>query len=70
MSTALIGSFLGASKNALLSAIAGISSMAIAGEIAPKTLGSGSFRVGIIDAISQMNETLFISKIKAKKINC
>ena len=69
MSTALIGSFLGASKNALLSAIAGISAIAIAGEIAPKTLGSGSFRVGIIDAISYMNPTIFLLKIKAKKIN-
>lgn len=55
MTTSLIGSFLGTKSDALISAIAGISTMAIASELADKTKGIGSFRVSLIDEISKMD---------------
>lgn len=64
MSTSLIGSFVGASKNALASAVAGILTMAIAGEIADKSKGMGTFHVSLIDSISQMNMTTILEKHK------
>jgi len=68
MSTSLIGSFLGASHNALASAIAGISTMAIAGELAEKTKGMGTFHRTLIDSISQMNKDVLLSKIAMLEI--
>lgn len=62
MSTSLIGSFLGASRNALGSAIAGILTMAIAGEIADKSRGMGTFHTSLIDAISQMDAKTIVDK--------
>ncbi|WP_263832711.1 hydroxyethylthiazole kinase [Sulfurospirillum oryzae] len=62
MSTSLIGSFLGASRNALGSAIAGILTMAIAGEIADKSSGMGTFHTSLIDAISQMDVKTIVDK--------
>ncbi|QIR79700.1 hydroxyethylthiazole kinase [Sulfurospirillum diekertiae] len=60
MSTSLIGSFMGASKNALGSAVAGILTMSIAGEVAEKSRGLGTFHTSLIDAISQMDvKTIF-----------
>jgi len=55
MSSSLIGSFLGASNNALVSSIAGILTMSIAGEIADKNKGMGTFHASLIDAISHMD---------------
>lgn len=55
MSSSLIGSFLGASNNALASSIAGILTMSIAGERADKNKGMGTFHASLIDAISQMD---------------
>ena len=55
MSTSLIGSFLGASKNPLYSAIAGILTMSISGEIAAKSKGIGTFHTSLLDAIGNMN---------------
>lgn len=55
MSTSLIGTFLGASRDALASAIAGIATMSIAGELADKSRGTGSFHSALIDVISQMS---------------
>jgi len=68
MSTSLIGSFLGASHNAIASAIAGISTMAIAGELAEKTHGIGNFHSGLMDAISQMNCNVLLKKISMLEI--
>jgi len=62
MNTSLIGSFLGASRNALGSAIAGILTMAIAGEIADKSKGMGTFHTSLIDAISQMDAKTIVDK--------
>lgn len=62
MSTSLIGSFIGASNNALDSAIAGILTMAIAGEIAEKSRGIGTFHTSLMDAISQMDAKIMLDK--------
>lgn len=69
MSSSLIGSFLGASKEPLLSAIAGIATMGIAGELAAPSarIGLGSFKVSLMDGISQMNKTLFLEKSKIER---
>lgn len=68
MSTSLIGSFLGASKNALGSAIAAILTMSIAGEIADKSQGMGTFHTSLMDAISQMNADTVIQRGKISLI--
>lgn len=62
MSSSLIGSFIGASNNALTSAIAGILTMSIAGEIADKSRGMGTFHTSLIDAISHMDATNILNK--------
>lgn len=62
MSTSLIGSFIGASKDALGSAVAGILSMSIAGEIAEKSKGMGTFHTSLIDAISQIEMNTLLEK--------
>lgn len=62
MSSSLIGSFLGASNNALTSAIAGILTMSIAGEIADKSSGMGTFHASLLDAISQMDAKSILNK--------
>ncbi|AOO65105.1 hydroxyethylthiazole kinase [Sulfurospirillum halorespirans] len=64
MSSSLIGSFLGASNKALASAIAGILTMSIAGEIANKSQGMGTFHTSLIDAISQMDVQRMINSAK------
>jgi len=64
MSSSLIGSFLGASNHALASAIAGILTMSIAGELADKSQGMGTFRTSLIDAISQMDAKRIMSSAK------
>lgn len=63
MTSSLIGSFLGAQNSALISAIGGIWSMSIAGEIAANKLDDlnkmGSFKVYLMDEIGMMStETL------------
>lgn len=68
MSTSLIGSFLGASRNALPSAIAGISTMAIAGELADKKQGMGSFHQGLIDVISHMRSDILFKTLSMKEL--
>lgn len=58
MTTSLIGVFLGATKDSLISALAGVMSMGVAGEKAYENLkeheGSGTFRMKLIDAIYNM----------------
>lgn len=55
MTTSLIGSYCGASKDYMNAAVLGVMTMGIAGEIAYENLnkneGSGSFRVKLMDAI-------------------
>ncbi|MDO5085579.1 MAG: hydroxyethylthiazole kinase, partial [Erysipelotrichaceae bacterium] len=62
MSASIIGSFIGANDDDLISTIIAISSMGIAGELAyekTKDLGSGSFRTALIDKLSKMDENTF-----------
>lgn len=71
MCTSLIGSYLGAGQDHLLSALAGVTSMGIAGEIAYENLnkdyeGTGSLKVRILDAIYNLCED---ELVKRGKIN-
>ena len=63
MTTALVGTFLGGEASPLACAVAAVATMGIAGEISKAKLsgneGSGTFRVGIIDAIYNMKEEDF-----------
>ncbi|HEY5561483.1 MAG TPA: hydroxyethylthiazole kinase [Clostridiaceae bacterium] len=63
MSTSLIGTYCGVTKDYLVAAAAGIITMGIAGEIAHNNLigneGSGSFRVKLMDAIYRFSQEDF-----------
>lgn len=66
MCSALIGCFCGASHDFLLAAAAGIAVMGIAGELAYEqagSMGSGSFRIALIDAVSRMNTETFAGRL-------
>lgn len=67
MTTALVGAFCGAGSDNFLGAVSGIMSMGIAGEIALEKagkIGTGSFHVAIIDAISNLNTETINSMAK------
>jgi hydroxyethylthiazole kinase len=67
MSTALVGSFCGATKDYFAAAIGGITSMGIAGEIAFEkagTQGTGSFHIAIIDTISKLTQKVLLERAK------
>jgi len=69
MTTGLVGSFAGACDDMYTAAVTGIASMGIAGEFAYENageIGSGSFHISIIDAISKMNSQVFAAKAKKK----
>ncbi len=71
MTTALVGSFCGAGRDVLAAAAGGVALMGIAGEIAFERagdMGTGSFRIAIIDAVSRMDEKLFLERAKIKEI--
>lgn len=67
MSASLIGSFLGVSKNALLSAIVGIGTIVL---LAKKRVhlhkGAGDFKVKLMDAVSSINGEEFMMSINSK----
>ena len=75
MTTGITAGFASLSKNKyelLLNTCAGISAMGIAGEIAFEMyakLGTGSFRVGIIDALSKLNSEVISERIKIYEKN-
>lgn len=62
MCTAVIGSFLGATSNNLLAALAGVVSMGLSGEIANESLkeneGTGTLRVKIVDNLYNLNSSI------------
>ena len=65
LTSSLVGSFCGVTDNYLLAAAAGILTTSIAGEIAfakSGNLGTGSFHIALIDAISKMSPALFAEK--------
>ena len=71
MTTALVGAFCGAGLDYFTGAISGIMSMGIAGEIAFEKagqLGTGSFHIAIIDAISNLNSDMIGKMAKVQKI--
>lgn len=58
MTSALIGAYAGVSEDYLTAAAAGVASMGIAGEIAYEKagqIGTGSFHIAIIDALSKLD---------------
>ena len=58
MTSALVGSYGGANRDAFTATVAGIATMGMAGEIsyqAQADRGTGSFHIGIIDAVSRMD---------------
>lgn len=71
MTTALVGAFCGAGSDYFMGAISGIISMGIAGEIAYEKaaqIGTGSFHIAIIDAISNLNSEIITKRAKAQEI--
>lgn len=59
MISSLIGAYLGGGNNPLISALSGVVSMGIAGELAEKKfIGTGSLKVDIIDNISNLAEKI------------
>lgn len=59
MISSLIGAFLGGEASPLISALAGVVSMGISGELAQKRfIGTGTMKVDIIDNISNLNENI------------
>ncbi len=68
MTSGIVGSFAGASDDMLLAAAAGICAMGIAGEIAYEKagkIGTGSFHIAIIDALSRLDGALAAERIRA-----
>ncbi|MFW2491077.1 hydroxyethylthiazole kinase [Clostridium chromiireducens] len=71
MTTSLIGAFCGAGSDYFLGAVSGITSMGIAGEIAFEKagqIGTGSFHIAIIDAISNLTSEVIKNMAKASEI--
>lgn len=69
MTTSLVGAFCGAGSDYFIAAISGITSMGISGEIAFEKvgqIGTGSFHIGIIDAISNLNSEVVKNTAKIK----
>lgn len=73
MTTALVGSFCGAGRDAFVAAVAGIAAMGIAGEIAYESAGgkgTGSFHTAIIDAISRLDGKIISERARINETNC
>lgn len=67
MTSAIVGSFCGVTKDYYTATVAGIATMGISGEIAFERAGetgTGSFHISIIDALSNMNGTFFLERGK------
>lgn len=65
MLSGIIGAYVSTSVNTFDAVVSAVASMAIAGEIAYqkyKNVGTGSLRIGIMDAISVMNDEMIKSK--------
>ena len=71
MTSALVGGFCGAGSDYFIGAISGIMSMGIAGEIAFEKsgqIGTGSFHIAIMDAISNLNSEIIKNMAKVQEI--
>lgn len=72
MTTALVGSFAGATKDYLTATVAGVASMGISGETSYEKcgkLGTGSFHIALIDALSKLNSETIADKISLEVIS-
>lgn len=70
MTSALVGAYCGAGSDYFIAAVSGIISMGIAGEIALEkagNIGTGSFHIAIIDAISNLNTEIIKKMAKIKE---
>jgi hydroxyethylthiazole kinase len=71
MTTALVGAFCGTSSDYFIGAISGITAMGISGEIALEKagqIGTASFHIAIIDAISNLNSEIIENMAKVQEI--
>lgn len=71
MTSALVGAFCGAGSDYFIGAISGITAMGISGEIALEKagkIGTGSFHIAIIDAISNLNSEIIENMGKVQEI--
>lgn len=71
MTSALVGGFCGAGSDCFIAAVSGIVSMGIAGEIAFEKagqIGTGSFHISIIDAISALNNEIINNMAKIREL--
>ncbi|MEA4965277.1 MAG: hydroxyethylthiazole kinase [Oscillospiraceae bacterium] len=67
MTSALVGAFVGTSRDYFTAAVGGVASMGIAGEIAYEKAGedgTGSFHIAIMDALSKLNGELMAESAK------
>lgn len=67
MTSALVGSYCGANEDAFVASVAGIATMGMAGELsyeAHAEKGTGSFHIGIIDAVSQLDAQTMKARAK------
>lgn len=70
MTSALVGAYCGAGSDYFIAAVSGIISMGISGEIALEkagNIGTGSFHIAIIDAISNLNSEIIKKMAKIKE---
>jgi len=71
MTTALVGAFCGAGSDCFIGTVSGITAMGISGEIALEKagkIGTGSFHIAIIDAISNLNSETIENMAKVQEI--
>lgn len=71
MTTALVGGFCGAGSDCFVGSVSGIISMGLAGEIAFEKaghIGTGSFHIAIIDAISNLDNEIINNMAKVKVV--
>ena len=87
MTSALVGSYCGANRDAFTAAVAGIATMGMAGEIAFEMVlqkekdhakdkkayivpGTGRFHIGIIDAVSRMDDETVKAWARLYEVGC
>jgi hydroxyethylthiazole kinase len=71
MTSALVASFCGVTRDYYTATVAGIAAMGISGEVAFErvgVMGTGSFRINIIDVLSNINSTIFLERGKIDEI--
>lgn len=71
MCTALTASFAAVTKDYLAAVVSGVAAMGIAGEIAFEkagSLGTGSFRIALTDAVSKLDKTIMETRMKIHEV--